>query len=142
MSELTKQDMQDTTIYDDLITSLITLKVILKDIDKISKILDLKIKQLEFLEEELRIAILRNKFLGRPSNSIKEEIDNIEKLKEDVKWESKAAKMLKDLNYEKNEEIVEIAKIELKLKRLVTSKELISFFKRSIIPKKYLYLVL
>ena len=142
MSELTKQDMQDTTIYDDLITSLITLKVILKDIDKISKILDLKIKQLEFLEEELRIAILRNKFLGRPSNSIKEEIDNIEKLKEDVKWESKAAKMLKDLNYEKNEEIVEIAKTELKLKRLVTSKELISFFKRSIIPKKYLYLVL
>ena len=68
--------MQNLTIYDDLIISLITLKLILED--KISKGTDLeisnKIKQLELLEEELRIAMLRNKFLGRPNNSIKEEI--------------------------------------------------------------------
>ena len=51
MSDLAKQDMQDLAIYDDLITSLITLKVILEDIDKISIVIDLeiknKIKQLE-----------------------------------------------------------------------------------------------
>ena len=48
--------MQDLTIFDDLITSLITLKLILEDIDKISKVIDLEInntmKQLELLEEE------------------------------------------------------------------------------------------
>ena len=90
MTKQTEQDMQDLTIYDDLITSLITLKVILEEIDKISIVIDLeindKIKQLEFLEEVLRITILRNKFLGRPSNFIEEEIDNIEGLKEDVKY--------------------------------------------------------
>ena len=43
MAEQTEQDMQDLAIYDDLITSLITLKVILEDIDKISKVIDLKI---------------------------------------------------------------------------------------------------
>ena len=46
-----KQDMHDLAIHDDLITSLITLKVILEDIDKISIVIDLdinnKIKQLE-----------------------------------------------------------------------------------------------
>ena len=51
MSNLAKQDMHDLTIYDDLITSLITLNVILEDIDKISIVIDLeinnKIKQLE-----------------------------------------------------------------------------------------------
>ena len=117
MSDQIKQDMHDSTIYDDLITSLITLKVILKDKDKISKVIDLKInskiKQLEFLEEELRIAVLRNRFLGRPGNSIEEEIGNIEGLKQDEECEVKGAKMLQDLNYEKNDEIVEIAKIEL-----------------------------
>ena len=73
--------MQDLTIFDDLITSLITLKLILEDIDKISKVIDLEInntmKQLELLEEELRIMELRNKFLGRPIISIEEEMDNI-----------------------------------------------------------------
>ena len=85
MAEQTEQDIHDTTIYDDLITSLITLKVTLEVIDKINKDADLeinnKIKLLEFLEEELRIAVLRNRFLGRPSNSIEEKIDNIEGLK-------------------------------------------------------------
>ena len=50
--------------------------------------------------------------------------------------------MLQDLNYEKYDEIVEIAKIELKLERLGISKKLIDGFKKSIIPKKYLHLVL
>ena len=72
MSHQIKQVMQDLAIYHDLITSLITLKVILEDIDKINIIIDLeinnKIKQLELLE--LRIMTLRNRFLGRPSNSI------------------------------------------------------------------------
>ena len=49
--------------------------------------------------------------------------------------------MLQDLNYEKSDKIVEIAKIELKLIRSTASKELISFSKKSIIPKKYLHLV-
>ena len=133
--------MQDITVYDDLITSLITLKVILEEIDKNSIVIDLEInnrvKQLEFLEEELRIAVLRNRFLGRPSNSIEEEIDTIEGLKEVVKWESKGAKMLQDLNYEKSDQIVETAKIELKMIKSGTSKELISFLKKSIISKKY-----
>ena len=35
MSDQIKQDMYDLAIYDDLITSLITLKVILEDIDKL-----------------------------------------------------------------------------------------------------------
>ena len=79
MSDQIKQDMHDLAIYDDWITSLITLKVILEDIDKIGMLTDLninnKIKQLEaekvdemeFIEEELRIRTLRNRFLGRPS---------------------------------------------------------------------------
>ena len=74
-----KQDMHDLAIHDDLITSLITLKVILEDIDKISIVIDLdinnKIKQLEaenidgleLLQEELKIIALRNRFLGRPA---------------------------------------------------------------------------
>ena len=37
MSDQIKQDMQDLAVYHDLITSLITLKVILEDIDKISR---------------------------------------------------------------------------------------------------------
>ena len=47
MSDQIKQDMEDSTIYDDLITSLITLKVILADIDKITTEINNKIKQLE-----------------------------------------------------------------------------------------------
>ena len=105
MAGLTKQDMHDLAIYDDLITSLITLKVILEDIEKttIVKYLEINIKikpieaektdELELLEEELRIITLRNRFFGRPNN-VEEEIDlrrqtrnivNIEELKEEVK---------------------------------------------------------
>ena len=87
MSDLTiKQDMHDLAIYNDLITSLIILKVILKNIDKISIVKDLetnnKIKQLEaekndeleLLQEELRLTTLNNRFLGRP-NKIEKEIE-------------------------------------------------------------------
>ena len=123
---MAKQDMYDLEMHNDFINSLITLKEILEDMDKISEVLGLKINDMirhfEFLEEELRIAVLRNRFLGRPSNFIEEEIDNIEKLKWDVKWESKGAKMLQDLHYEKSDEIVEIAKIEQKLIRSGASK--------------------
>ena len=158
MSDLIKQNMHDLAIYDDLITG-----VILEDIDKISIVIDLdinnKIKQLEaekidgldMLQEELRIITLRNGFLGKPNKIEKEmdlkrqtkkKIDNREELKEGVKeWGFKSVKTLQDLNYEKNDEIVEIAKIELKLKRLGISKKSIDNFKKSIIPKKYLHLV-
>ena len=63
MSDQIKQDMPDLAIYDDLITSVTTLKVILEDIDKISIVIDLdinnkikqleaeKINELEFLQE-------------------------------------------------------------------------------------------
>ena len=43
MSDLRKQDMYDLAIYDDLITSLITLKLKVKDIDKITIDKDLEI---------------------------------------------------------------------------------------------------
>ena len=83
---------------------------------------------MEFLEEELRIRTLRNRFFRRP-NKIEEEInlrrqrkkkiDNTEKLKEEmVEWEFKSVKILQDLNYAMNNDIVEVAKIELNLKRL------------------------
>ena len=75
MSDQIKQEMHDLAIYDDLITSLITLKVILEDIDKITIVKDLeinnkikeleaeKIDELELLQEELKIVTLRNRFL-------------------------------------------------------------------------------
>ena len=164
MLDQVKQDMHELAIHDDLITSLITLKVILEDINKISIVIDLdinnkikkleaeKIDQLELLQEELRITALKNRFLRRP-NKIEEEIDlrkqtkkkidNIEELKEEVKeWEFKSVKILQHLNYEKNNKIVEIARIELKLKRFGISNQSIDIFKKSIIPKKYLHLVL
>ena len=105
------------------------------------------------LQEELRIITLRNSFLGRANKTEEEielrkqtkkkKIDNIKELKEEVKeWEFKSVKVLQDLNYEKNNEIVEITKIELKLKRLGITKESIDSFKKSIFPKKYLHHVL
>ena len=66
--------------------------------------------------------------MGRPNKTeeeidlrrqTKKKIDNIEELKEEVKeWEFKSVKILQDLNYEKYDEVVEIAKIESKLERL------------------------
>ena len=86
MSDLAKEDMHDLAIYDDLVISLITLKVILENIDKISIVKDLEINnkmkqleaektdELELLEEKLRIRTLKNRFLGIP-NKIDKEID-------------------------------------------------------------------
>ena len=81
MAEQTEQDMRGSTIYDDLITSLINLKIILEDIDKanIAKDLEInnKLKELEaetIYELKLGIKTLRNRFL-RKSNKIEEEID-------------------------------------------------------------------
>ena len=77
MSDLTKQDMHDLAIYDDLITGLTTLKVILEDIDKISivtyleinnkiKLLEAeKVDELELLEDELRLMILKEQIFGK-----------------------------------------------------------------------------
>ena len=79
----TKQDMQDVTIYDDLITSLITLKAIVEDIDKKSKVIDLeinnkikqseaeKVNELELLHGELRIITLRNRFPNNDQTMLK-----------------------------------------------------------------------
>ena len=75
------------------------------------------------MEEEIFIMTLRKKYLGRSSYDIDEEeidlkeeakkrIDEIGEIKEDVEWRSKAAKMLQDLNYEKNYEIAVTAKVE------------------------------
>ena len=141
-----------------------TLKVILEDIDKTSIVIDLeinneikkleaeKVDELESLQEELKIRTLKNRFLGKPNKleeeialrrQIKKKIDNIEELKEEVKeWKFKNVRILEDLNYEKYDQVFEIAKIELKLKRLGISKESINSFKKLIIPKKYLHLVL
>ena len=47
MPDLTKQDMQDSTIYNDLITSLTTLKARVEHIDRINIVINNKIKQLE-----------------------------------------------------------------------------------------------
>ena len=86
MSDLTKKIMHDLAIYDDLITSLITLKVILENVNKVSidKDLDInnkikeleadKVDELELLQEELRLMTLTNRVLGRP-NKFKEEIE-------------------------------------------------------------------
>ena len=111
MSNQIKQDMHDLAIYDDLITTLIILKIILENIDKSSIVKDSeinnkikqleaeKIDELELLLEELRCITLKNRFFGR-RNKIEEErvkkkeelrkqtkkkIDNIEELKEKVK---------------------------------------------------------
>ena len=75
-----------------------------------------KINELRLLEEQIFIITLRNKYLGRSGfdinekeidlrEQVKKKADKIEELKEDVEWESKAAKTLQDLKYEKNDEI-------------------------------------
>ena len=86
----------------------------------------MKINELRVLEEEIFIMTLRNKYIGRLSYDIMEEeidlreqekkrIDRIEEIKEDVEWESKAAKMLQ------------------RLIRFGISKEPVNFFKKSTI---------
>ena len=112
-----------------------------KEVQVKYEINELKVK---LLEEEIFIRTLINKHLDRSSYDIDEEeidlrelakrkVDEIEELKEDVEWESNAAKMLQDLSYEKNDEIAAIAEIEQKL---IQS----GILKKSIVPKIYLHL--
>ena len=73
MAEQIEQDIRDLMIYSDLITSLITLKVVLENIDKINIVKNVeinneikeleaeKIDELELLQDELRIRTLRNR---------------------------------------------------------------------------------
>ena len=93
---------------------------------------------------------LRNRYHRRPNKideeidlrrQTKKKIDNTEKLKEEVvkEWEFKNLEILKDLNYAMYDEIV---KTELELKKLRISKKSINFFKKLIIPKKYLHFIL
>ena len=85
------------------------------------------------LQENLKLGTLKNRFWVR-LNRIEEEIelglqtrrkiDNVEELKEEVEEsEFKSVKILQDLNYEKHDEIIEIAKIETRLEKLEISKE-------------------
>ena len=96
----------------------------------------------------------RNKYLGRLSHIIKEEeidlgeqakkkLHEIDELKEGVYIdEFQSAKTLEDLNFLKHKEAAAIAEIEQKLIRFGISKELINFFKKWIIPKRYSHLFL
>ena len=124
-----KVSIQESKSCNELINHLITLISILKDTVKIEKILELEIEKLEqkeineltVLKEKVFIMILRSKYLGKSSYCIDVEeeidlikqagkrIDKIEELKKDVMGESKAAKMLQDLEYEKIDIINTIA---------------------------------
>ena len=90
------------------------------------------------LQGNLKFGTLKKRFWGI-SNSIEEEIelkkqaikkiDNIERLKTEVE-EFKSVKLLQDLNYEKDAEIDEIRRIEIRLKALRISKTIINAFKK------------
>ena len=92
---------------------------------------------------------LRNKCPGKSSYDINEgkinltkqaekRIDKIEELKKDVMGESKAGKMLQDLEYEKIDEITAIADKIKNIKK--TNKLFASFFLR-ITAQKYLIII-
>ena len=104
MSEISIQDLESCN---ELITYLITLRSISKDIAKIAKILELKIEKLEekeinelkALKEEIFFMTLRNNSRGKSSYDTDEEeiglikqakkgIEKIEELKKDVMGES------------------------------------------------------
>ena len=78
MPELSIQDLESCN---ELITDLITLRLVLKDTEKTKKALKLKLKELEqekinelkLLEEEIYFMVLRSKYLGRSDYFIKEE---------------------------------------------------------------------
>ena len=82
MLEISIQDLES---FDELITDLIALRLILKDTVKTKETLKLEIKnklkeleqekinELKLLEEEISFMTLRNKYLGRLCHVIKEE---------------------------------------------------------------------
>ena len=143
MLEISIQDLESRN---ELITHLITLRLILKDAVKTEKILRLeiknqlkrpdqkKIKELKLLEEEIFFMTLRNKHLGRSTYVIKEEeielrehtkkkLDKIEELKEGVdRIEFQIFNALEDLNILKHEEAATIAEMEHKLLKAGISK--------------------
>ena len=112
-----------------------------------------KINDLKLLEEEMFLMTLRNRHLDRSSHIFNEEeidlreqtkkkVNELEELKEGVDGiEFQNVKTLEDLNFLKHKEVAAIAKIELELIKSGISKKLINFFKKSIIPRKYLHLV-
>ena len=115
--------IQDLESCNELITDLITLRLILKDTEKTEKTLKLEIKnklkeleqekinELKLLKEEIFLMTLRNKHLCRSGHIVKEEkidlreqtkkkIDKIEELKEGVDGtEFQSVKILEDLNF-------------------------------------------
>ena len=120
MPELSIQDLESCN---ELITALITLRLILKDTVKTEMILKLEIKnklkgleqekinELKLLEEKIFFMTLRNKHLGRSCHITKEEeidvreqvkkkVDEIEELKEEVDGiEFQSVKTLENLNF-------------------------------------------
>ena len=54
--------------------------------------------------------------MGEDQNSIKHKTDNTERLKTEIEFTS--VKLFEDLNFEKHDEIAEIAKIEIRLEAL------------------------
>ena len=131
---MSKISIYDLELCNELINHLITLRSILKDTVRIEKILELEIENLEekeinelkALKENIYIVTLRNKYIGKSSYDTDEEkidltkqaekrIDKIEELKKDIMGESKAGKMLQDLDYEK---IYEIAAVADKIKNI------------------------
>ena len=162
---MSKLSIQELESCNELITNLITLKIILKDTEKTQKTLGLeienklkelgqeKLNELKLLEEEIFFMTQRNKHLGRLSHNIKEEeinlreqtkkkIDEIEELKEERDGiEFHCVKTLEDLHFLKHEEAAAITDIKQKLIRFGILKKLVNFFKKSIILKRYLHLI-
>ena len=123
IQERIKSDVHDLVVKNkknglDLINCLVSLRMILKKMDKISIVKDIKISnklkeleaekidELELSEENLKFRTLKNRFGGRP-NSIAEEIelrkqtrekkDSIERLETEVdEWEFKSVKLIQD----------------------------------------------
>ena len=124
---MSKINIYDLKLCNELINHLINLRSILNDTVKIEKILELEIKKLEekeinelkALKEKIFIMTLRNKYIGTSRYDIdtgkidlikqaEKRIDRIEELKKDVLGESKAGKMLQDLEDEKIDKIAAI----------------------------------
>ena len=154
MLEISIQDLESRN---ELINHLIPLRSILKDTVKIEMILELEIEKLEekefnelkALKEKIFIMTLRNKYLGKSiydtdeekldlTKQLKKRIDKIEELKKDIMGESKAGKMLQDLDYEKIEIIATIVdKIKNIKKKLINYLHLVL----RITTKKYLIII-
>ena len=117
---------------------------------RVERIRNKKIDELEKLHEKLRFGTVKNIFWER-LNSIEEEtelreiirkkineIDSLETEIKDVKelkieGESKATKLLADLNFDKGVHVDEIIEIEIRLEKLKISEKKINAIKKSIV---------